>query len=156
MLVKYLVSVSQHGLGAMVDTPLPDMDMSLPPPLVDMLIEDMVIPWYILRADMLLPATDMDMNLPGHLMVDMLLPAMDMNLPGHLMVDMLLPAMDMDMNLPGHLMVDILLASSYRYENEHARYRSSYGGYAPPSYGYGYAPFRTSYLQTIGYEHART
>jgi len=139
MLVKYLVSVSQHGLGAMVDTPLPDMDMSLPPPLVDMLIEDMVIPWYILRADMLLPATDMDMNLPGHLMVDMLL-----------------PAMDMDMNLPGHLMVDILLASSYRYENEHARYRSSYGGYAPPSYGYGYAPFRTSYLQTIGYEHART
>jgi len=139
MLVKYLVSVSQHGLGAMVDTPLPDMDMSLPPPLVDMLIEDMVIPWYILRADMLLPATDMDMNLPGHLMVDMLL-----------------PAMDMDMNLPGHLMVDILLASSYRYENEHARYRSSYGGYTPPSYGYGYAPFRTSYLQTIGYEHART
>jgi len=115
------------------------MDMSLPPPLVDMLIEDMVIPWYILRADMLLPATDMDMNLPGHLMVDMLL-----------------PAMDMDMNLPGHLMVDILLASSYRYENEHARSRSSYGGYAPPSYGYGYAPFRTSYLQTIGYEHART
>jgi len=104
----------------MVDTPLPDMDMSLPPPLVDMLIEDMVIPWYILRADMLLPATDMDMNLPGH------------------------------------LMVDIPLASSYRYENEHARYRSSYGGYAPPSYGYGYAPFRTSYLQTIGYEHART
>jgi len=65
-------------------------------------------------VDMILPAMDMIMPLPGTLMMDMLLPAtdIDMTLPGPLMVVMLLPVMDMDMPLPGLLMVDMLLPAT--------------------------------------------